>query len=191
MVSNIEIKLGLECKKEGLDPDETLKKIQVPYEWTGGSYLFNFGSMPVEEVTTRIDKLLTKRGYSLEKGTLSHGVCIRLTNSGVHGDIPKLYRFEFGTYSSGGITYFEIAPSFKGLIMSMDKIWNGKNYLHSELEAIVNKIQYLRPFKGYLVCDKCNRYYKLQFGESPYDFTDECECGGKLEYYENIDFLLK
>jgi hypothetical protein len=26
MVSNIEIKLGLECKKEGLGPDETLKK---------------------------------------------------------------------------------------------------------------------------------------------------------------------
>ncbi len=152
MVSNIEIKLGLECKKEGLDPDETLKKIQVPYEWTGGSYLFNFGSMPVEEVTSRIDKLLTKRGYSLEDGTLSHGVCIRLTNSGVRGDIPKLYRFEFGTYSSEGTTYFEIAPPFKGLIMSMDKIWNGKNYLHNELETIVKKIQYLRPFKGYLDC---------------------------------------
>ena len=152
MVSNIEIKLGVECKKEGLDPDETLKKIQVPFEWTGESYLFNFGSMPVEEVTSRVDKLLTKRGYSLEDGTLSHGVCIRLTNSGVRGDIPKLYRFEFGTYSSGGTTYFEIAPSFKGLIMSMDKIWNGKNYLHNELAAIVNKIQYLRPFKGYLAC---------------------------------------
>ncbi len=42
MVSNIEIKLGLECKKEGLDPDETLKKIQMPFECTGESYLFNF-----------------------------------------------------------------------------------------------------------------------------------------------------
>jgi len=30
--------------------------------------------MPVEEVTIRIDKLLTKRGDSLENGTLSHGV---------------------------------------------------------------------------------------------------------------------
>lgn len=89
MVSNDEINIRLESKKEGLDQDETLEKIQVPYEWTGDSYLFNFGSMPVEEVTTRIDKLLTKRGYSLEDGTLSHGVCIRLTNSGVRGDIPK------------------------------------------------------------------------------------------------------
>ena len=37
--------------------------------------------------------------------------------------------------------------------MSMDKIWNGKNYLDNELEAIVNKIKYLKPFKGYLVCN--------------------------------------
>ncbi|MCC7550150.1 MAG: hypothetical protein KO316_01460 [Methanobacterium sp.] len=191
MVSNDEIKLRLECKKEGLDPDKTLGKIQVPYEWTGASYLFNFGSMPVEEVTSRIDKLLTKRGYSLEDGTLSHGVCIKLTYSGVCGDIPKLYRFEFEIYSSRGRTYFTITKSFKGLIMAMDKIWNGKNYLDSELEKIVNKIKYLKPFKGYLVCNKCNKYYKLQFGESPYDFTDKCECGGKLKYYENIDFLLK
>ncbi|NYB27175.1 MAG: hypothetical protein HVN34_07580 [Methanobacteriaceae archaeon] len=42
---------------------------------------------------------------------------------------------------------------------------------------------------GYLVCDKCNQYYKLRPGESPEDFTDECECGGKLKYYDNIDWL--
>lgn len=34
----------------------------------------------------------------------------------------------------------------------MDKIWNGKNYLDNELEVIVNKIKYLKPFKGYLAC---------------------------------------
>jgi len=43
---------------------------------------------------------------------------------------------------------------------------------------------------GYLVCEKCNKYYKLQPGESPDDFTSECECGGKLKFYENIDWLL-
>ena len=41
--------------------------------------------------------------------------------------------------------------------------------------------------EGYLVCDKCNEYYKLQPGESPEDFTDQCECGGKLKYYKHID----
>lgn len=40
--------------------------------------------------------------------------------------------------------------------------------------------------KGYLVCDKCHEYYKLQPGESPDDFHDECECGGKLQYSEDI-----
>lgn len=38
---------------------------------------------------------------------------------------------------------------------------------------------------GYLVCEKCNGYYKLQEGEFPEDF-DLCQCGNKLRYYENI-----
>lgn len=40
---------------------------------------------------------------------------------------------------------------------------------------------------GYLVCEKCGGIYKLQPGEKPEDFTDECECGGKLKYVENLD----
>ena len=43
---------------------------------------------------------------------------------------------------------------------------------------------------GYLVCDKCNEYYQPQPGESSEDFTDECECGGKLKYYKDIDWLI-
>lgn len=39
---------------------------------------------------------------------------------------------------------------------------------------------------GYLVCNKCNRYYELQADESPEDFTDQCECGGKLQYQDHI-----
>ena len=39
---------------------------------------------------------------------------------------------------------------------------------------------------GYLVCEKCGGYYKLQPGESPEDFDNECECGGKLKYYTNF-----
>ena len=33
---------------------------------------------------------------------------------------------------------------------------------------------------GYLICDKCGGYYELQPGEKPEDFSNECECGGKL-----------
>ncbi len=32
----------------------------------------------------------------------------------------------------------------------------------------------------YLVCNTCRGYYQLQKGEDPGDFSDECECGGKL-----------
>lgn len=40
---------------------------------------------------------------------------------------------------------------------------------------------------GYLVCEKCGGYYELQYGESPDDFSDKCECGGKLVYSENLE----
>ncbi len=39
---------------------------------------------------------------------------------------------------------------------------------------------------GYLVCEKCGGYYKLKPGESPNKFSDNCECGGKLKYVENL-----
>ena len=39
---------------------------------------------------------------------------------------------------------------------------------------------------GFIVCDKCRGYYELQEGESPSNFTDKCECGGKLKYSENL-----
>lgn len=40
---------------------------------------------------------------------------------------------------------------------------------------------------GYLVCDECGGYYELQEGEKPDDFSDECECGGKLHYTETLE----
>lgn len=36
----------------------------------------------------------------------------------------------------------------------------------------------------YLFCDKCERYHELQVGESPENYSDQCECGGKLEYVD-------
>jgi len=39
---------------------------------------------------------------------------------------------------------------------------------------------------GYLVCDTCDGFYQLQPGEAPDDFTDDCECGGKLKHQKTI-----
>lgn len=40
--------------------------------------------------------------------------------------------------------------------------------------------------KEYLVCNNCQGTYELQPGEKPEDFSDKCECGGKLTYSKNI-----
>jgi len=42
---------------------------------------------------------------------------------------------------------------------------------------------------GYLICQKCKGYYKLQPGEKPEDFTDTCACGGNLRYAINMDVI--
>ena len=40
--------------------------------------------------------------------------------------------------------------------------------------------------RGYLVCESCMGYYKLQKDESLEDF-DKCQCGGKLRYFDNLE----
>ena len=42
---------------------------------------------------------------------------------------------------------------------------------------------------GYLICNKCKSYYKLQYGESAKDFAHKCNCSGKLRYVENLDII--
>lgn len=44
---------------------------------------------------------------------------------------------------------------------------------------------------GYIVCDKCGGYYKLQEGESPHDFELICNFGGDLFYTDFVDDFLK
>jgi len=43
---------------------------------------------------------------------------------------------------------------------------------------------------GYLICQECGGYYKLENGESKEDFVS-CECYGSLTYVEDIDGYLK
>ena len=44
---------------------------------------------------------------------------------------------------------------------------------------------------GYLICDKCGGYYELQEGEFQDSFDKNCDCGGKLEYFDNLDEPIK
>jgi hypothetical protein len=43
---------------------------------------------------------------------------------------------------------------------------------------------------GYLICKKCNGYYKLKEDESIVDF-ESCECGGKFTYDKSLDDINK
>ena len=63
MVSNEEIRIALESKRRGVDSEEFLEIMQVPYEWTGNSYLFDFSSMPVETLSNYIHYIFRQMGY--------------------------------------------------------------------------------------------------------------------------------
>lgn len=55
----------------------------------------------------------------------------------------------------------------------------------------LQKIQESYEQGGYLICKQCGSYYELQTGESPEDFSLECECGGNLVYQESLNAVEK
>jgi hypothetical protein len=52
----------------------------------------------------------------------------------------------------------------------------------TKYKAIPERIISLENRGAYLVCKKCGTYYQIPEGESADDYSDECECGGKLKY---------
>lgn len=62
--------------------------------------------------------------------------------------------------------------------------------LDKEVKNVLGSGRNLNNSSGYLICENCKGYYKLKNNESPNDFS-RCDCGGLLEYRENIDNLLK
>ncbi|PKL71322.1 MAG: hypothetical protein CVV29_11235, partial [Methanobacteriales archaeon HGW-Methanobacteriales-2] len=185
MLSNLEIKVRNECRIKGLDPDEILQLMQVPYEWREDSFLFDFDSMPVEKLSNYVDYIFRKQGYSLDKGTQIDGVYVknRFGDSLAYKRLPIEYKYEVKIYSNEEKTCLKISKVFHGNLMSADKTIYGDNYLNSELNKIIDQIKFLKPsIKGYLVCDKCGVYYEMHQGESPEDFPDNCECGGTFKY---------
>jgi hypothetical protein len=185
MLSNVEIKVRNECRSKGLDPDEILQLMQVPYEWKDDSYLFDFDLMPVEKLSNYVDYIFRKQGYSLDKGTQINGVYVknRFGDSLAYKRLPIEYKYKVEIYQNEEKTCLKISKVFHGSLMSVDKTIYGDNYLNSELNKIFDKIKFLKPsIKGYLVCDECGAYYEIHQGESSEDFADNCECGGTFKY---------
>ncbi len=92
----------------------------------------------------------------------------------------------------GGIAYFGIIFTAIQLIIAglvLGGIGGAAGiFLKEQIEMRNMQKSRVTPRKkdnGYLVCDKCEGSYKLQSDESPEDFSDQCECGGNLKYYNN------
>jgi hypothetical protein len=194
MVSSEEIKLKLAAIREGADPEEWVQaalEMQRPLEWIDGSCIIDFDSVPVEDLAITIKTLFEEGGYQLEDGTPVNGIYGR-GNDLSHlliGYLASRYRFKIEIYKEGEITFLKIYKAMTGIMEGIISGWEGLALYNTEFHRIINTIKYLGPnHEGYMVCDKCGGYYKLQPGESPDDFTDKCECGGNLNYIEEADF---
>ena len=69
----------------------------------------------------------------------------------------------------------------------MNKLKNEANEFVDEIHSkfLDFKLSRTKDY-GYLICEKCSGYYKLQKGESLEDF-EACECGGKLKFKKKLD----
>lgn len=111
------------------------------------------------------------------------------------------YIFKFGNLSTMENVFIQLIAASRAVkenrefITKKDIIIGYKTYIKL-LKTDITKYRVRKNLEikndndnGYLVCEKCNEYYKLQPGESSGDFSDKCECGGELKYYDNIDWL--
>jgi len=181
-----EYKILRECKSIGLDPQVVLPIMEVPYKWTGSSFLFDFDTMPPETLAKYINYLFKQYGFHLDEGTISDG--IYLNRGGSYGFPRSVYKYQVEIYSNDGKTYLKTSRVFKGWHMSLNKFLYGKYYLDYGLNMLAGEIKYLKPSVfGYLICDKCGNYYELREGESPDDYDKACDCGGNLIYIHNME----
>lgn len=193
MVSSEEIKLKLAAIREGADPEEWVQaalEMQRPLEWVDGSCIIDFDSVPVEDFAITIKNMFEEGSYHLEEGTPVNGIygrghaSLRL----LVGYFAFRYRFKVEIYSDGEITFLKIYKAMTGIKEGIINGWQGLALYNTEFHRIINTIKYLGPnHEGYMVCDKCGGYYKLQPGESPDDFTDKCECGGNLKCVQDLN----
>lgn len=191
---NIE-KVMLECEVKGINLGEVLQLIEVPNEWTGNSYLFDFNTMPVEELSDYIDYIFRKRLYFLKEGTPINGFYAKENYHSVpyNTETDVYYRYKVEIYSNEGKTYLEIYMPYEKTyeeFSRFEKILAGEKHTkkllelkYAELDIIVGQIKFLKPsIKGYLICNKCGAYYEVHNEESPEGYPDECDCGGIFKY---------
>lgn len=187
MSTNNQTKLIIkECEDKGLDPELVLRILQVPYEWTGDGFLFEFNSLSVEILSDYVNYIFRNKGYHLAEGTQINGIYVRIRYAHIDQifkSYGSVYKTQVKIYSNEDKTYLETLKKFSGFFMFIDKLKYGKNYPNFELSQIADQISLLNPeIEGYLICDKCGSYATIKKEESPEDYDTNCECGGILKY---------
>jgi hypothetical protein len=179
-----------ELTRNAFDPDYELKKIskkERPVEWISDVCVINFNSWPVENLSITIKNFFENANYRLEEGTPTNA--IYGTGSGFKrlliGWMAFRYKFKVEIYSNEETnTFLKISKNnhvFTAVFV--DGAINGNPFYNEIFDRIIDVLKYLQPsYEGYLVCQKCGGYYKLQSGELPEDY-DVCQCGGELEYH--------
>jgi len=167
MVSNEEIRIRLAAKREGIDPEEAIEsslETQRPFEWVGSACIIDFNSWPVEDLSITIKNLFEGGGYHLEEGTPTDGIYDRGHASSrlLFGYIASRYRFKVEIYSEGGNTFVKAYKAMTGIMEGIIDGWQGLALYNKEFYRLIEALKYLKPdCDGYLVCDKCNEYYKF------------------------------
>lgn len=112
----------------------------------------------------------------------------RIQTGNVQTDIPGTNIPPKGTVKRKDDPMDDLKETGMGLMKDVEKTGRG---LMKDLGGFLDKSSKkgsksrIKPKKreqNFLVCDKCGGYYELQNGESPEDFSDECDCGGHLEH---------
>ncbi len=189
MVSNEDISKRLEVLRRGFDPDtglERLSKMERPLEWVDNACIIDFDYWPVKDLSITIQNMFEDANYRLEEGTPTNG--IYGTGSAfarlVVGYMALRYRFRIEIYSEKDNTFLKISRAIHNWsIIIFSGLVYGNALYNDTFKGIIDVLKYLQPnYDGYMLCQECGGYYKLQPGELPEDF-DVCQCGGELEYH--------
>ncbi|MFA0833905.1 MAG: hypothetical protein ACC609_07840 [Methanobacterium formicicum] len=183
-----------ELVRNAFGPDyelENLHGMERPVEWIGDACVIDFNSWPVENLSITIKNIFENANYRLEEGTPTNAIY------GTGSTLKRLligwmafrYKFKVEIYSNEETNTF-LKISKNNYILTavfVDGAINGNPFYNEILDRIIEVLKYLQPnYDGYLVCQKCGGYYKLQPGELPENF-DVCQCGGELENHHSIN----
>ena len=136
-------------------------------------------------------RFCTECGASLEdKIKTTNEDKIKTSNENINQELRKR-REQFKTANSDEDPLNTISGVLNKAASSLENNLNKLGESANNISKPSNNSRIMKPKKkidnnGYLICDKCNGYYELKQGEAPDDFSDECECGGKLKHQKSL-----